>query len=50
MCSILAAILNIGDVRLETDTHSYLGEVSCINNMERLEDGMCVEGTSRYIL
>ena len=40
MCSILSAILNIGDIRIETDFHSHIGEVSCIANKPRLKDGM----------
>lgn len=41
VCGILAAILNIGDIRLETDfiAQSHLGEVSSISNRSLLDDG-----------
>ena len=39
VCSILAAILNIGDLRLETDFHSHIGEVSMISNRDLIDDG-----------
>ena len=39
VCSIIAAILNIGDIRIESDFHSYIGEVSTIANRIRLNDG-----------
>ncbi|XP_064389484.1 myosin-IIIb-like isoform X3 [Halichondria panicea] len=38
VCRILAAVLNIGDIRIEGHTHSYLGEVSSINQMDKIED------------
>ena len=52
MCSILAAILNIGDVRLETDFHSHIGEVSTISNRDLIDDGGCclVISVSIFIL
>ncbi len=40
MCRILAAILNVGDIRIEGHIHSYLGEVSTINQMDKIEDGI----------
>ena len=40
VCSILAAILNIGDIRIEGDFHSHIGEVSTISNKIKLGDGM----------
>ena len=43
-CNILAAVLNLGDIRLETDTHSYLGEVSAINHTDKVEDGRYYDG------
>ena len=43
VCSILAGILNLGDIRLETDFHSHIGDVSTIGNMDRLEDGKGVK-------
>lgn len=39
MCCILAAVLNIGDIRLETNFHSHIGEVSFVQNSERVHDG-----------
>lgn len=39
VCSILSAILNIGDIRIESDFHSHIGEVSTIPNKIRLGDG-----------
>jgi myosin-3 len=38
VCSILAAILNIGDIRIEGDFHSHIGEVSTISNKIKLGD------------
>lgn len=43
VCSILSAILNIGDIRIETDFHSHIGEVSSIANQLRLNDGKISE-------
>ena len=40
MLSILAAILNIGDIRLEGVTHPHVGEISNITNTDRVNDGM----------
>ena len=39
MCCILAAILNIGDVRLETHFHPHIGEVSVVSNRDLIDDG-----------
>lgn len=39
VCCILAAVLNIGDIRLETNFHSHIGEVSFVQNSERVHDG-----------
>lgn len=39
VCSILAAVLNIGDIRLETNFHSHVGEVSSVKNSDRVHDG-----------
>ena len=39
VCCILAAVLNIGDIRLETNFHSHIGEVSFVQNSDRVHDG-----------
>ena len=41
ICSILAAILNIGDIKIEEDdaSVSYLGEVSVIANRDVVNNG-----------
>ena len=46
VCCILAAVLNIGDIRLETNFHSHVGEVSFVQNSERVHDGKPL--TSRH--
>ena len=37
--SILAAILNIGDIRIEGEAHPHVGEVSVITNPNKINDG-----------
>lgn len=39
MLSILAAILNIGDIRVEGETHPHIGEISAITNTDKINDG-----------
>lgn len=39
MLGILAAILNIGDIRLAGETHPYVGEIGVITNADRVNDG-----------
>lgn len=37
--SILSAILNIGDIRIEGEAHPHVGEVGVVGNTDRINDG-----------
>ena len=50
VCSILSAILNIGDIRIESDFHSHIGEVSTISNKMKLSDGKKLQVFSQFYL
>ena len=44
----MAAVLNIGDIRLETNFHSHIGEVSFVQNKERVHDGKLISDHRHY--
>lgn len=50
VCCILAAVLNIGNIRLETNFHSHVGEVSSVQNSDCVHDGNSAHDSVYYRL